>query len=53
MLLAQKSKPVVQGRKRRKHELAALPVPSEEKMDVEETKEDKDNGEHGSSVPGG
>ena len=48
MLLAQKSKLVVQGRRRRKHELAAMPTPNVERMEVEERKEDKDNGEHGS-----
>ena len=51
MLLAQKSKPVTHGRKRRKHELASVPVPTTEALDVEETKQDKESGEYGSQLP--
>ena len=45
MLLAQKSKPVALGRKRKKHELAQFHIKGDERMEFEEEKKDKDDGE--------
>ena len=45
MLLAQKSKPVVSGRKRKKHELAPLVKPADERMQYEERKDEEVEGE--------
>ena len=45
MLLAQKSKPVALGRKRKRHALAEFPAQKDHKMEDEESKNDKDDGE--------
>ena len=45
MLLAQKSKPVAIGRKRKRHDLAAIPGQADAEMEQEEVKHDEDEAE--------
>ena len=44
MLLAQKSKPVAAGRKRKKHALAEFPAQMDQKMEEQEESKDGDEG---------
>ena len=45
MLLAQKSKPVAVGRKRKRHAIAEFPAQVDQKMEYEEEKKEEDDKE--------